>query len=1508
MKTIKIQNSFAVIMKAGWPGGSSFLAGIFTGRRLPRLIWKGCALAALLLPLILLANATVQAQAFLEWAKQTNSSSSSYYVAGFGIAVDPSGNSYVTGELGGTTTFGSGITLTSAAEDIIVAKYNGGGDLVWVKQAGGIKNDRGFSIAVDASGNSYVTGQFQDSSSFGPGVVLTSAGNRDIFVAKYNTDGDLLWVKQAGGSDDDRGYGIAVDELGYSYVTGYFTGSATFGPGEANQTILESAGDHDIFVAKYNNSGNLEWAKKAGGSGTDNGRGIAVDNLGNSYLTSFFTGSATFGAGEVNETILESAGFLDIYVAKYNGSGDLMWAKRAGGSGGTSNDVGFGIAVDVNGNSYVTGFFPGTVTFGQGEAKQTILTSTGALDIFVAKYDPNGILSWAKQCGGSGDHGGFGIAVDVNGNSYVTGFFGASATFGGTALTSAGAYDLFVAKYNSSGILEWANQAGGLSDDETGLGIAVDAYSNSYVTGIFSGSATFGGATLTSAGDRDIFVAKFGQGTQSAIYVWRDPAPGRNGTPIDLAEAQKLADFAVAEGIRTIYYDNFGCGALSSPGCPEGAETQDASTLAPIISLLHSHSLKVEALYTDNTRIPGLVNYNNSVAAGARFDAIRLDIEAFPSGASEPATSGDIDVYANAVANAGALPVYVSIGHHWDNLIAYPLPADPQKEAYKHILDIVAGVDVQTAQDNSGTGPDARAIERITKEEVCYANSLGKRVNITIETYDVVTNLGLNDFNTFFDEGEAAMKNTLASLDWTAPEVGAPCANPQPAGFAYHFYRHSFGTAYFARPPISFAGRQWVVRQAYNEGPGPNNWSASPQSVWVDNDGLHLKLRYDAVIGKWYSAEVYTEDYTQHGLHRFNITTPAGQPLDGLDKNVVLGLFLSRNYNDYSKEADVPFEIDIEFAKWGTARTANVDYTVWHHFHEPSLDFDRRTVPDTMDLAGGSLTSYFIDWEPSMVYFRSYKGQDPSPSQQDSLFEWNTTDSPIPVPADSIPKQGKNLKVHMNLWLVNSNDLTVGDPPSDYNEVEIIVQDVRFPDSDNDGIFDEVDTAPNIFSNDFSDGTTSGAITNRGDQILKIVDSSVPSEGVLIKADPLGGAAQATVTVCGGTATYFFNAGTEYSVTCGSVTTTVLSGSVEITFIAADGTPATTSLNTGNTLTFDPTTFTFTTPATNAVTSVILVNGGEFTLAPGAALTIAQFEAFDAEVEIGEDEFEVEGSFTLGATSDGIYPLTEEVTLEVGTFTTTIPAGSFELDDEEFEFEGVIDGVELEMKIIPQGGAVFDFKAEGEDVDLTGTVNPVTVSLTIRGDEGTANVIAEIEDDDDDCGVCPGGDDSVDNNEDGIADCSQLLNYNDYSSDWHCGNNKIEVCHSGNTLCISTNTLPAHFNHGDYVGPCTSCGSQNLLAPGGESNNTFNVADQPGLEVFPNPAIGKVNIRIAGMEFKTQLVIYDIFGRTIWQQEADAGKMVFEVEVPSLQFGTGIFFISASNEKGTQTQRFVIAK
>jgi len=392
-----------------------------------------------------------------------------------------------------------------------VALFAQNEDWIWANQAGGTNDDTGYSIAVDANGNSYVTGSFFGSATFGT-TTLTSSGYEDIFVAKMDNNGNWLWANKAGGTNWDYGYGIAVDANGNSYVTGYFWGNATFGT-----TTLTCSGNFGIFVAKMDINGNWLWAKQTGGTNTDLGQSIAVDANGNSYVTGYFWGNATFGT-----TTLTSSGQYDIFVAKMDSNGNWLWAKQAGG---TSYDDGYSIAVDDNGNSYVTGYFYGSATFGT-----TTLTSSGNEDIFIAKLDSNGNWLWAKKAGGQSNDGGRSITVDDNGNSYVTGVFYGSATFGTTTLTSSGYEDIFVAKLDSNGNWLWAKKAGGQSNDG-GRSITVDDNGNSYVTGVFEGSATFGTTTLTSSGSDDIFVAKM---DINGNWLW---AKQTGGTNTDLGQS-----------------------------------------------------------------------------------------------------------------------------------------------------------------------------------------------------------------------------------------------------------------------------------------------------------------------------------------------------------------------------------------------------------------------------------------------------------------------------------------------------------------------------------------------------------------------------------------------------------------------------------------------------------------------------------------------------------------------------------------------------------------------------------------------------------------------------------------------------------------------------------------------------------------------------------------------------------------------------------------------------------
>ena len=427
-----------------------------------------------------------QAPDFL-WVRQAGGTSDD---SGFDIAIDNLNNSIVTGSFLGTVTFGA-TTLTSAGlSDIFVVKYDPNGNVLWAKQAGGVaQHDFGEAVATDKSGNGIVTGFFGGTAIFGM-TALRSVGGWDIFVSKYDANGSLLWVKQAGGAIQDQGLDIATDALGNSFITGTFDGTASFG----TFTLISAGGQGDIFNAKFDPNGNVIWAKRAGGVEYDVGQGIATDGSGNSIVTGYFRGRATFGT-----TTLISAGLWDIFIAKYDANGNLVWVKQAGGTG---YEEGTSIATDGSNNIIVTGGFQGTVTFGT-----TILTSSGLMEMFIVKYDANGNILWAKQAGGVGEAEGQGIATDGFGNSIVTGYFSGTAAVGTIKLASTGERDIFIVKYNKNGDVIWAKQAGGAGYDY-GRAIATEAAASSMVIGTFQYTSSFDATMLTSIGASDIFIAK----------------------------------------------------------------------------------------------------------------------------------------------------------------------------------------------------------------------------------------------------------------------------------------------------------------------------------------------------------------------------------------------------------------------------------------------------------------------------------------------------------------------------------------------------------------------------------------------------------------------------------------------------------------------------------------------------------------------------------------------------------------------------------------------------------------------------------------------------------------------------------------------------------------------------------------------------------------------------------------------------------------------------------------
>ncbi len=328
----------------------------------------------------------------LAWATQASGLSED---SAYGITTLTDDSTVVTGFFRGSTVFGMGepnetvLVNNSEYADVFIARYNPDGTLAWAKQAGGDEVQVGYGITPISDDSTIVTGIIVDSATFGEGeaneTVLVSNGSRDIFIARYNPDGTLVWAKRAGGSSSDLSFGVTTHSDDTIVLTGRFSGTTIFGEGDANETVLESAGNHDIFIAKYNSDGTLVWANRSGGTGWDEGLGITTLSDDSTAVTGYFSGSATFGESEPNEIVLESDGSEDIFVARYNPDGTLAWVQRAGGM---DWDHGEGITTLSDDSTVVVGNFKGTSTIGECEPNETLLESYGESDIFVARYAP----------------------------------------------------------------------------------------------------------------------------------------------------------------------------------------------------------------------------------------------------------------------------------------------------------------------------------------------------------------------------------------------------------------------------------------------------------------------------------------------------------------------------------------------------------------------------------------------------------------------------------------------------------------------------------------------------------------------------------------------------------------------------------------------------------------------------------------------------------------------------------------------------------------------------------------------------------------------------------------------------------------------------------------------------------------------------------------------------------------------------------------------------------------
>ncbi|MCE9529419.1 MAG: SBBP repeat-containing protein, partial [Planctomycetales bacterium] len=401
------------------------------------------------------------------------------------------------------------------------------GDFGFINAMGGTSSEFARSVVIDATGNSYVTGEFRGTVNFNPQGTfnLTAPGTLgvpDCFIAKYSPTGAFLWAKQIGNTGNDWGNDIALDPSGNLYVAGMFAGTVDFNPDPAVANNRTNVGAADAFLLKLDANGNFLSVGTFGGLNGETVTAISVDSSGNVYTTGQYNGTADFDptlAGTSNLT--STGGTFDAFLTKISPSGSLLWARGFGGATTFGNgDISNDIAVDASGNAYVTGRFRGTADMDPGPGV-TSLTSVGEDDMYISKFDTSGNFVWVRVQAGSAESQALGIAIDNEGNVVTTGEFQSTIDFdpgvGQVNLTAPnGFYGAFVSKLDPQGNYLWAVKLGGPSSGANAYALAIDNNGDIYTTGQFSGTGDFDPssfpANMTAPGSVDVYVSRLDKG------------------------------------------------------------------------------------------------------------------------------------------------------------------------------------------------------------------------------------------------------------------------------------------------------------------------------------------------------------------------------------------------------------------------------------------------------------------------------------------------------------------------------------------------------------------------------------------------------------------------------------------------------------------------------------------------------------------------------------------------------------------------------------------------------------------------------------------------------------------------------------------------------------------------------------------------------------------------------------------------------------------------------------
>jgi hypothetical protein len=499
------------------------------------------------------------------WASSGDNQNNSGRSVAKGIAQDKFGNIYVVGGYAGSIVFDTSSFTANGNVSIYLLKYNSSGALLWARAVENANSVVAQSVAVDSNGDAYIAGAFLGSAVFDT-VTLTSNGANDIFLAKFGSDGQVIWAKSFGTTfEDNLQSGLAVDSRNNILINGTFaTGTGSNATITFDGFSITSKGRPNIYLVKFDSDGRAIWAKRAGDAPSTYGYSLATDRDDNIYMVGYFlSAQAHFGNITVNSNNIGNITGT-AFLVKYDSAGTPIWAHAFGGKR-TVGDNDYGsiqgtlVTTDSSGNVFVGGDYSDCAMVVGSSVLQPTSYDIGTYDMWFAKFSPGGNYIWAKKAGSMEPDYLRGLTVDKLGNVYITGEHGEACVFDGDTaflpVTGSSTSQMFVCKYNKDGNLQWLNSLGG-DDNSVGCQLIVDSVGNAIMVGGFVAQALrFGSTVLFNGGNINGFIAKTGvPATTASVNPLLDnvrifPNPASNEVIIQTANPGMFTDYTLVDAL-----------------------------------------------------------------------------------------------------------------------------------------------------------------------------------------------------------------------------------------------------------------------------------------------------------------------------------------------------------------------------------------------------------------------------------------------------------------------------------------------------------------------------------------------------------------------------------------------------------------------------------------------------------------------------------------------------------------------------------------------------------------------------------------------------------------------------------------------------------------------------------------------------------------------------------------------------------------------------------------------